>query len=61
MEDQIVFWDSKGESILTVTGGVGITSTQLLDLFDTDVMRQAIEAATGQKVDNTSEEFSDET
>jgi hypothetical protein len=60
MEDQVVFWDGQGEPILTITGGCGIYATHLLGVFDTDAMRRMIEAATGRKIDNTSEEFSDE-
>lgn len=55
--DTIIFWNAKGEPILTITGQ---DSSVLLEIFDTVPMRGRIEAYTGEKIDNTSEENSDE-
>ena len=55
-ENAIVFWNRKGEPLITVVGDE-IKSERLIQIFDTDAIRKAIEKSTGYKVDNTSEEF----
>lgn len=51
----VIFWDTKGEEILRIVGGVG--SAVLLEIFDTLPNRGRILALTGRLVDNTSEDY----
>jgi hypothetical protein len=57
--DMIVFWDATGEEIVSITGN-GITSDQLLALFDCPTHRKQIYEASGRMVDNVSEEVAEE-
>lgn len=53
--DTVVFWDAKGMPIVSITANE-IDSDDLVDLFDTEANRAAIEKLSGRAVDNTSEE-----
>ena len=49
----------EGEEIVTITGN-GLTSAQLLEIFDTPSHRILVSDRSGRTVDNVSEEYSRE-
>lgn len=55
-EDAIIFWSENGAPLVTVVGHE-ITSERLIEIFDNQPVREAIEKSSGHMVDNTSEEL----
>jgi hypothetical protein len=55
-ENAVIFWGKNGAPLVTVVGHE-ITSERLIEIFDNQTVREAIEESSGHMVDNTSEEL----